>query len=75
MGQPLTITNQTNRDIWVEWWTPGFVFKVYAYNIKANSSRTETLEAVWYDIKIIDGGKQHTATFYGGASSHWYYDG
>jgi hypothetical protein len=75
MGQPLTITNQTNSGIWVEWWTAGYGFKVYGYGINANSSRSESLEAVWYSIKIIADGKEFRGEFYGGSSAHWLFDG
>jgi hypothetical protein len=50
-------------------------FKVAGYSINANSSGTHTEEAVWYDVVITDQGKQHKATFYGGSSATWIYDG
>lgn len=75
MGSTLTIINSTPRDIWVEWWTPGYVFKVCGYTIRANSTGDMSKEAVWYDILITDHGKQFKATYYGGANSTWQFDG
>lgn len=75
MGQPLTIHNKTPENIFVEWKTVGGVFTVASYNINAWSSQQHTEEAVWYDIYIIHNGNKFVATFYGGSSASWTFDG
>lgn len=75
MGQPLTIQNKTNDGIYVEWKTAGGVFVVAGYSIGANSSRTHTEQAVWYDIYITYKGKQWKQVFYGGSPATWQFNG
>ena len=76
MGQSLTIHNQTPDEIFVEWKTaPGGVFQVAAYNIGPWASRAHSAEAVWYDIFITHKGKRFHATFYGGGTASWTFNG
>jgi hypothetical protein len=76
MGQPLTIHNYCDRNIWVEWYTVGRVFKLAEYNINAYSAETHTLQAFPYEIVVTDQGKRHILPFNGGRfHTIWVYDG
>jgi hypothetical protein len=76
MGQPLTIHNQCNRNIWVEWWTVGQVFRVAGYSINANSCGTHKIEAFPYEIVVTDQERRYVLSFQGGGFPNvWIYDG
>lgn len=76
IGKELTIENQTDSNIRVEWWTAGWGFKVADYIVSANSERAWSKSYVWYEVKVITGGGDfHDRKFYGGASAYWRWDG
>ena len=75
MGQNLTIHNDTDQPILVEWYTEVEASKKAQYNIKPKSENSHAEEAVWYDIRIIHNSKEHWHRFYGGTSRRWIFNG
>ena len=76
MGQPLTIENMTNEDVYIEWKSsPGGIFNVAAYSIGARQKRSHTAEAWWYDIYFYHKGNKLVKTFNGSVAASWKFHG